>query len=82
VPRKPRVPGFEERLQELESLVRRLEEGNLPLEESLDLFERGIVLSRELQTALESAQVRVTRLLEDGREVALPGTAPPGENLP
>jgi len=80
--RKPRVPGFEERLQELESLVRRLEEGNLPLEESLDLFERGISLSRELQTALESAQGRVTRLLEDGREVPLAGTEPPGESAP
>lgn len=63
--------GFEQRLQELETLVKRLEEGQLPLEESLDLFERGIALSKDLQSSLEAAQSRVTRLLEDGREVPL-----------
>lgn len=70
--KRTKVPAFEERLLELESLVRRIEEGQLPLEESLDLFERGISLSRELQASLEAAQSRVTRLLEDGREAPLP----------
>ncbi len=76
--RKTKAPGFESRLQELEGLVRRLEEGNLPLEESLDLFERGITLSRELQASLEAAQMRVTRLLEGGGEAPFE-EGPPGE---
>lgn len=74
--RKGKGPGFEQRLQELESLVQRLEEGQLPLEESLDLFERGIALSKELQAALEAAQARVTRLLEDGSEAPLEEEGP------
>ena len=79
--RRAKGPGFEERLAELESLVRRIEEGQLPLEESLDLFERGISLSRELQTTLEAAQSRVTRLLEDGREAPLPSPKNAAEDL-
>ncbi len=64
-------PGFEERLKQLEGIVHKLEEGNLPLEESLDLFEKGITLSRELQKSLESASLRVSKLLENGREAPL-----------
>lgn len=56
--------GFEEQLKELEVIVGRLEAGDLPLEESLELFERGIRMSRELQSALQAANLRVTRLLE------------------
>ncbi len=56
--------GFESRLKELENMVSRLEDGSLPLEESLALFERGIRLSRELEAELQSATLRVTRLLE------------------
>jgi exodeoxyribonuclease VII small subunit len=63
--RKPaRKKGFEVQLQELEEIVRKLEGGSLPLEESLVLFERGISLSRELQASLQAASLRVTRLLE------------------
>jgi len=60
----PKRQGFEGRLKELEDLVSRLEDGSLPLEESLALFERGIRLSRELEAELQSASLRVTRLLE------------------
>ncbi len=74
--RKSNQPGFEERLKELEGIVSQLEGGNLPLEESLDLFEKGITLSRDLQKALESASLRVSRLLENGKE------APFDENRP
>ena len=62
--RPARKKGFEAQLQELEEIVRRLEDGSLPLEESLLLFERGISLSRELQASLQAASLRVTRLLE------------------
>ena len=56
--------GFEEQLKELEGIVGKLEGGDLSLEESLDLFERGIRMSRDLQASLQAANLRVTRLLE------------------
>jgi len=66
--RKSRQPDFEKSLQELEQLVERLEAGDLPLEESLRTFERGVALTRECQLALQSAQARVEILLKrDGR---------------
>ena len=55
---------FEEKLKELEGLVKKMEEGLIPLEESLDLFERGTKLSRELQEQLFAANLRVTKLIE------------------
>jgi exodeoxyribonuclease VII small subunit len=54
---------FEEALAELEALVRRLELGDLPLEESLAAFERGMVLVRELGTRLDDVGQRVELLL-------------------
>lgn len=62
--KKTAPKDFESRLSELEGLVRRLEDGSLPLEESLALFERGLALARELQKSLSEASLRVTRLLE------------------
>lgn len=56
--------GFEAQLRSLEEIVAKLEDGSLPLEESLLLFERGILLSRELQASLQAASLKVTRLLE------------------
>ncbi|QXP82802.1 exodeoxyribonuclease VII small subunit [Methylococcus sp. ANG] len=61
--RKP--PSFEEALAELEQLVERMEQGNLPLEESLKLFERGIELTRTCQKALQDAEQKVQILLEE-----------------
>jgi exodeoxyribonuclease VII small subunit len=74
-PRRP--PGFETQLKALEEIVARLEEGSLPLEESLDLFEKGIRLSRELQAALQSASLRVTKLLEGEPPSEAPLDEPP-----
>ncbi len=76
--RKAKQPGFEDRLKQLEGIVSQLEGGNLPLEESLGLFEKGITLSRELQKSLEAASLRVSKLLEDGREAPLDDAAPNG----
>lgn len=56
---------FEASLQELEKIVRRLEEGDLPLEESLKLFETGVRLSRECQERLNQAERRIEVLLQD-----------------
>lgn len=64
-------PHFEESLNELEHLVERMEQGNLPLEEALKLFERGIQLTRTCQKALKEAEQKVRILLEDTGETLL-----------
>jgi exodeoxyribonuclease VII small subunit len=56
---------FEASLSNLEKIVRRLEEGDLPLEESLKLFEDGVRLSRECQERLNQAERRIEILLRD-----------------
>lgn len=56
---------FESSLQELEKIVRGLEEGDLSLEESLKLFEDGVKLSRECQERLNQAERRIEVLLKD-----------------
>ena len=56
---------FEASLEELEKIVRRLEDGDLPLEESLKLFEKGVRLARECQERLNQAERRIEILLKD-----------------
>ncbi len=53
------LPEFEQALAELEAVVERLERGDLPLEEALSVFERGVQLTRHCQSALKAAQQRV-----------------------
>jgi len=60
VPRKKASkPSFEEALNELESLVETMEQGELTLEESLKSFERGVELTRTCQQALKNAEQKV-----------------------
>ena len=56
---------FEDALEKLEKIVSRLEEGDIPLEESLKLFEEGIRLSRFCNQKLDEAEKRVEILLKD-----------------
>lgn len=56
---------FETSLAELETIVGRLENGDLPLEESLELFEQGIKLSRECRTRLTNAERKIEILMKD-----------------
>jgi exodeoxyribonuclease VII small subunit len=65
---------FEDALARLEELVKQLEQGELPLEQSLKLFEEGIKLSRICNRRLEDAERRVEILLKDeaGKIVARP----------
>ncbi len=56
---------FESSLGELEKIVRKLEDGDLSLEESLKLFEDGVRLSRECQERLSQAERRIEILLKD-----------------
>ena len=62
--RKPKDAGFESTLAELEEFVARMEAGDLPLEEALRSFERGVQLTRECQAALQAAQQRVQILTQ------------------
>ncbi len=55
---------FERAMAELEQLVEKLEKGDLPLEESLRAFERGVALTRSCQTALRAAEQKVELLLQ------------------
>ena len=57
--RKTRIPDFEKSLRELEQLVEKLEQGDLPLDDALKAFERGVALTRSCQSALQQAQSRV-----------------------
>ena len=58
-------PNFESSLTALERIVRDMEQGDLPLEKSLELFEQGVRLSRECQERLSEAERRVEVLLRD-----------------
>ncbi len=60
-----RSQNFEASLASLEKIVRELERGDQPLEQSLELFERGVRLSRECQERLNEAERRIEVLLHD-----------------
>jgi exodeoxyribonuclease VII small subunit len=64
---KQATPDFESALAELETIVARLEQGELPLEESLRQFERGVVLTRLCQKALSQAEQKI-RVLAKGAD--------------
>lgn len=68
------TPNFEAQLASLERIVRELERGDLPLEQSLELFEQGVRLSRECQERLNEAERRIEVLLRggDGSTLAVP----------
>jgi len=57
---------FEKSLDELEQIVAKLEAGDLPLEDSLKLFEEGVKLSRHCRERLTNAERRIEVLMKDG----------------
>jgi exodeoxyribonuclease VII small subunit len=65
---KDTPPDFETAMRDLEELVDRLEQGDMPLEESLAAFERGVMLTRTCQTALKDAEQKVEILLKKAGE--------------
>jgi exodeoxyribonuclease VII small subunit len=65
-PNDAQTPDFERMLKELETLVLRLEQGELSLDESLRQFERGVELTRLCEQALKAAEQKVEILLEQG----------------
>lgn len=58
------MPSFEDSLKKLESIVERLEQGDLPLEESLKLFEQGIGLSTSCRQELDAAEGKIQMLIK------------------
>lgn len=64
--KKEKQPSFEEKLRELEEITRKLDDPSFSLESSLELFEKGVRLGRELHTELESAKLKIRKLMEDG----------------
>ena len=58
--------SFEQVLENLEKIVHNLEHGDLPLEEALEYFEKGVRLSRDCAKRLDTVQHRIEEILEDG----------------
>lgn len=73
--------NFEDKLSELETIVEKLEKGQLSLDESLELFEHGITLSRECNAILKSARQKVEKLIEEDNNIRSEDFALSDENL-
>jgi len=73
--------SFEESLTELESIVEKLENGQLSLDESLLLFDKGIKLVKECDTKLKSAQQKIERLIEENNCLTSEPFEPQEENM-
>ncbi len=58
---------FERAIEELESIVKRLEEGKVPLEESVTIYERGEALKRRCEDLLRQAEARVEKITLDAQ---------------
>lgn len=77
------IQDFESAIAELETIVTKLEQGDLPLEQSLALFERGVQLSRFCHGKLEDAERRIEILTERGDVRPAPGNlVSPDPNRP
>lgn len=61
-------PSFEQALQALERVVDRLEDGEIPLEEALVEFERGVALSRRCRDQLDAVERRIEMLIDQNEE--------------
>lgn len=67
--------SFEDALRALEQVVRQLESGDVPLDQSIALYERGEALRRHCQARLDTAQARIEAIVQDARGQAV-GTKP------
>lgn len=77
--KKPENMTFEATIEELDSLVDQLENGDLALDDALRKFERGIALARAGQTKLSDAEQRVSILLSEDDEAPLSDFTPDTE---
>ena len=60
---------FEQELQMLEAIVGKLEQGDVPLEEALAQFQKGVALSKKLQETLQNAEDTLTKVINEEQEV-------------
>ena len=68
----PNKKTFEENLQDLEAIVTKLENGDVALEDAISEFQKGMVLSKELQKTLESAEKTLVKVMQaDGTETEM-----------
>lgn len=68
----PNKKTFEENLQDLEAIVTKLENGDVALEDAIAEFQKGMVLSKELQKTLESAEKTLVKVMQvDGTETEM-----------
>lgn len=72
--------SFEDRLQGVQEIISRIEEGNLPLEESVKQFEEGMKILSALDVELKDMNRRLT-VLQDGREQELAGSGETHEDV-
>jgi exodeoxyribonuclease VII small subunit len=70
---------FEEALRSLEEVVKRLESGEVPLDDSINLYEQGEKLRQHCQARLDSAQARIEKIVQ-GPDGKAAGTAPFGSD--
>ena len=78
--KSPKPQPFESALEQLEKIVKELETGDLPLEKSLELFEKGMELSEGCRQQLSAAETRVEMLLKkQGKVEAAPFVLEEGE---
>ena len=66
---KSKDPGFEERIEALESIIERMEGDDLSLEDAMQAFEQGVKLTREAQKTLDAAEQQVKLLIEENGEL-------------
>jgi exodeoxyribonuclease VII small subunit len=74
--RGAKAVDFETSMRDLETIVERLEKGDLSLEESLAAFERGVLLTRSCQAALKEAEQKVEILLKKSGESVVENFTP------
>jgi exodeoxyribonuclease VII small subunit len=77
---EPTLESFEKSLARLEEIIRRLEDGRLSLEESIQYFSEGMKLHAQCEQALKGARQKIDLLLEEtGRSIPWPGPASPDD---
>ena len=66
---KSKETSFEEDLERLDEIVKRLEDGDLPLDEAVRLFKEGTALSKRCSKKLDEAEARIEMIVEDGKKL-------------
>lgn len=62
---------FNDAMQQLEEIVRQLEQGDVPLEEALTLYQKGMELSKVCHDKLQNAEEQLVTMMKDGKETSV-----------